>query len=50
MSTDLSISSVLLLFCQFTSQRGLPMTLISDNKKTFKAASKDIVKKLGQQK
>ena len=44
MSTDLSVASFLLLFHRFTSQRGLPVTLISDNAKTFKAASKDIVK------
>ena len=44
MSTDLSVSSFLLLFRRFASRRGLPVTLISDNAKTFKAASKDIVK------
>ena len=44
MSTDLSVASFLLLFRRFTSRRGLPVTLISDNAKTFKAASKDIVK------
>jgi len=31
-------------FRGFTSRRGLPSTLISDNAKTFKSASKDIVK------
>ena len=44
MSTDLSVASFLLLFRRFTSRRGLPVTLFSDNAKTFKAASKDIVK------
>ena len=41
---DLSVSSFLLLFCRFASRRGLPVTLISDNAKTFKAASRDIVR------
>ena len=44
MSTDLSVSSFLLLFRLFASRRGLPVTLISNNTKPFKAASKDIVK------
>ena len=40
---DLSVSSFLLLFRRFASRRGLPVTLIFDNAKTFKAASRDIV-------
>ena len=44
LSPDLSIPSFLLLFRQFTSRRGLPVILISDNVKTLKAASRDIMK------
>ena len=35
LTSDLSVSSFLLLFCRFVSRRGLPVTLISDNTKTF---------------
>ena len=34
----------LLAFRRFTSRRGLPATLLSDNAKTFKSASKEVVK------
>ena len=34
----------MLAFCRFTSRRGLPVTLLSDNARTFNSASKDIVK------
>ena len=44
LTPDLSVKSFLLLFCQFASQRGLPVTLISDNAKTFKTLSKEILK------
>ena len=44
LTPDLSVSSFLLLFCRFASRRGLPVTLISDNAKTFKTSSKEILK------
>ena len=40
----LSAEAFMLAFRRFTSRRGLPATVVSDNAKTFKAASKDIVK------
>ena len=40
----LSAEAFMLAFRRFTSRRGLPATVLSDNAKTFKAASKDIVK------
>ena len=40
----LSAEAFMLAFRRFTSRRGLPATLLSDNAKTFKSASKDIVK------
>ena len=40
----LSAEAFMLGFGRFTSRRGLPATLLSDNAKTFKSASKDIVK------
>ena len=44
LAPDLSVSSFLLLFCRLVSSRGLPVTLISDNAKTFKTSSKEILK------
>ena len=44
LTPDLSGPTFLLLFRRFASRRGLPVTLISDNAKTFKASSKEIVK------
>ena len=40
----LSSETFLLAFRRFTSRRGLPVTLLSHNARTFKSASKDIVK------
>ena len=40
----LNVTSFLLAFRRFASRRGLPATLISDNAKTFKAASNEIMK------
>lgn len=40
----LSSEAFILAFRRFTSRRGLPATLLSDNARTFKSASKDIVK------
>ena len=40
----LSAEAFLLAFHRFTSRRGLPATLLSDNAKTFKSASKEVVK------
>ena len=39
---DLNVSSFLLAFRRFTSRRGLPTTLLSDNAKTFKSAAKEV--------
>lgn len=44
LTPDMSVPSFLLLFRRFASRRGLPVTLVSDNAKTFKATSKDIEK------
>ena len=44
LTPDLSVNSFLLLFRQFASRRGLPVTLISNNAKTFKTSSKEILK------
>ena len=41
---DLSAVSFLQSFRRFTSRRGLPSTILSDNAKTFKSASADIKK------
>ena len=38
------VESFLLAFRRFTSRRGLPATLMSDNGKTFRGSSKEIVK------
>ena len=40
----LSAEAFMLAFRRFTSRRGLPATVVSDNAKTFIAAAKDIVK------
>lgn len=40
----LSTEAFMLAFRRFTSRRGLPATMLSDNAKTFKSASKNIVK------
>ena len=40
----LSAEAFVLAFCWFTSRKGLPATVLSDNAKTFKSASKNIVK------
>ena len=42
LTAGLNVETFLLTFCQFTSQCGLPATLLSDNTKTFKSASKEI--------
>lgn len=42
--TPLSVSSFLLAFWRFISHRGLPVTLLSDNVKTFRSATRDIRK------
>ena len=44
LAPDLSVSSFLLLFRRFVSRRDLPVTLISDNAKTFKGSAKEILK------
>lgn len=41
---SLTVESFLLAFRRFTSRRGLPATLISDNAKTFKGSSKEVQK------
>ena len=43
---SLSVETFILAFRSFCAYRGLPATLISDNAKTFKSASKDIKKLL----
>ena len=42
--TPLSVDSFLLAFRRFVSRRGLPVTLMSDNAKTFRSASRDVRK------
>ena len=42
LTQGLSVPSFLMAFRRFTSRRGLPSTLISDNAKTFRSASKEI--------
>ena len=44
LAPDLSVESFLLLFRRFAARRGLPATLISDNAKTFKTSSKELIK------
>ena len=42
LTQGLSVPSFLMAFRRFTSRRGFPSTLISDNAKTFRSASKEI--------
>lgn len=44
LTRGLSVKSFLLAFRKFTSQRGLPATITSDNAKTFRSSSQDIRK------
>ena len=44
LTPTLSVSSFLCAFRRFVGRRGLPSRLLSDNAKTFKAASKEIMK------
>ena len=44
LTRGLDVNSFLLAFHRFTSRRGLPATIISDNAKTFKCSSKEVVK------
>ena len=44
LTRELSVNQFLQAFRRFTSRRGLPATLISDNAKTFTSASKEISK------
>jgi len=41
---DLEVESFLLCFRRFVSRWGLPATLVSDNAKTFRASSKEMLK------
>jgi len=38
------VDSFLLVFCRFAGRRGLPLKIMSDNAKTFKASSQDVNK------
>ena len=42
LTEDLSVRTFLLAFRRFTSRRGLPQRLLSDNAKTFKSAAKEV--------
>ena len=42
LTRSLSVESFLLAFRRFTSRRGLPATITSDNAKTFRSSSRDI--------
>jgi len=44
LTRGLSVESFLLAFRKFTSRRGLPATITSDNAKTFRSLSQDIRK------
>lgn len=44
LTPSLSVESFLLAFRRFVNRQGLPVTLLSDNAKTFRSASKDIRK------
>ena len=44
LTPDMSVDSFLLSFRRFVGQRGLPITLVSDNAKTFQRSSKEILK------
>ena len=39
---DLSTTMFLTAFRRFTSRRGMPLKILTDNAKTFKAAAKEI--------
>ena len=43
LTPDLSVNSFLLSFRRFVGRRGLPITLVSDNAKTFRTSSKEIL-------
>jgi len=43
-TADLSSTTFPLAFRCFTSKRGLPLTVITDNAKTFKSASSEVKK------
>lgn len=42
LTEDVSVRTFLLAFRRFTSRRGVPTRLLSDNAKTFKAAAKEV--------
>ena len=44
LTRNLTVDTFLLAFRRFTSRRGLPATLITDNAKTFRGASREIEK------
>ena len=44
LTRNLTVDSFLLAFRTFTSRRGLPATLVTDNAKTFRGASRERVK------
>ena len=44
LTRSLTVDAFLLAFRRFTSRRGLPATLVSDNAKTFKGSSKEVQK------
>ena len=44
LTPDLSVNSFLSALLRFVGQRGLPITVISDNAKTFHTSSKEILK------
>ena len=44
LTQDLTAESFLLAFRRFTGRRGLPLKIMSDNAKTFKASSQDVSK------
>ena len=45
LTTDLSAATFLLAFRRFTSQRGIPSVMISDNAKVFQSPS-SVIKKV----
>lgn len=49
LTRDLDVNSFLQAFRRFSSRRELPSMLISDNAKTFKAGSREIVKIVNSQ-
>ena len=44
LTPDMSVDSFLLCFRRFVGRRGLPVTLVSDNAKTFQSSSKEVLK------